>query len=281
MSSGHGTDRFTYRYYNDDFNERVGENSEAIKCVVDKVKAGGTAVVKKVLDLDKDRETEYQKAKGTETKTNKDEEVIESSSNKKIKSSPKEILAENIPQYKKILVPHDGSEVSDKALAHAVYLSKISKAEIFILNAVEDLHEIAPTTISANQGAEGEGLVSGEIKTINKEAHFANSDYTTSTTSASTRTTDNSTKLDVTIQGHLTEMIQERIALCKEAGVEGHVSYRIQTGRAVDLIVNLAKEVDADLIIMVSEKLTSSIRGIMSSTRKVIDAVQIPVLRIK
>ena len=107
------------------------------------MKAGGTAVVKKVLDRDKDLKTEYQKAKGTET-----------SSNKKIQRSPKEILAQNIPNYKKILVPHDGSEVSDKALAHAVYLSKISKAEIFILNAVEDLHEIAPTTISVIAGSQ-------------------------------------------------------------------------------------------------------------------------------
>lgn len=164
------------------------------------------------------------------------------------------------------------AEVSDKALAHAVYLSKISKAEIFILNAVEDLHEIDPTTISASQELETEGSVS------DKEANFANSDYVTSTTSATTRTTNNSTELDVTIQGHLTEMIQERIALCKEAGVEGHVSYRIQTGRAVDLIVNLTKEINADLIIVVSEKLGSSIKGIMSSTRKVIDAVEIPVL---
>lgn len=244
---------------------KKSEAKEGIEDAVDKVKAGGTAVVKKVLDRDKDLETEYQKAKGTET-----------SSNKKVQRSPKEILAQNIPNYKKILVPHDGSEVSDKALAHAVYLSKISKAEIFILNAVEDLHEIAPTTISASGEPEVVGSASEEIQVTNNEANFATSDYGTST--ASTRTNIKSKELDVTVQGRLTDMIQERIALCKEAGVESHVSYRIQTGNTVDSIVNLTKEINADLIIMVSEKLGSTIKGIMSSTRKVIDAVEIPVL---
>ena len=40
----------------------------------------------------------------------------------------------------------------------------------------------------------------------------------------------------------------------------------------------MAKEINVDLIIMVSDRLGSSIKGIMSSTRKVIDAVEIPVL---
>jgi nucleotide-binding universal stress UspA family protein len=244
---------------------KKSEAMEGIEDTVGKVKAGGTAVVKKVLDRDKDLGTEYQKAKGTET-----------TSNNKVQRSPKEIVVQNTPNYKTILVPHDGSEVSDKALAHAVYLSKISKAEIFILNAVEDLHEIAPTTISASDEPEKVGSATGEIQATNNQANFATSDSETST--ASTSTNINSRGLDVTIQGRLTDMIEERIALCKEAGVESRVSYRIQTGKAVDLIVNLTKEINADLIIMVSEKLGSTIKGIMSSTRKVIDAVDIPVL---
>ena len=81
-------------------------------------------------------------------------------------------MAQNIPNYKKIVVPHDGSELSDKELAHAVYLSKISKAEIFILNAVEDLHEIAPTTISASGEPEVGGSASGNIQAPNSEAEF-------------------------------------------------------------------------------------------------------------
>jgi hypothetical protein len=33
-------------------------------------------------------------------------------------------------RYERILVPHDGSEMSDRALRHAVYLSKMSGTEI-------------------------------------------------------------------------------------------------------------------------------------------------------
>ena len=241
--------------------------------VMSKVKAGGTAVVKKAFDPDKDLETEYQKAKTTDNTT------IQSSSNKKVQRSAKEIIAANIPQYKKILVPHDGSEVSDKALAHAVYLSKVSKAEIFIFNAVEDLHEIAPTTISASDKptiAEGD-----ELEATNNKAYFAGENNTTTSTASGTtktKTTVGNNELDVEIKGRLTDMIKERIALCKDAGVGGKVSYKIQTGKTVDSIVNLTKEINADLIIMISEKLGSPIKGIMSNTRKVIDAVEIPVI---
>jgi nucleotide-binding universal stress UspA family protein len=40
-------------------------------------------------------------------------------------------------RYERILVHHDGSEMSDKALKHAVYLSKISGTEIVILHVLE------------------------------------------------------------------------------------------------------------------------------------------------
>jgi nucleotide-binding universal stress UspA family protein len=40
-------------------------------------------------------------------------------------------------RYERILVPHDGSEMSDRALRHAVYLSKMSETEIVILHVIE------------------------------------------------------------------------------------------------------------------------------------------------
>ena len=40
-------------------------------------------------------------------------------------------------RYERILVPHDGSEMSDRALRHAVYLSKMSGTEIAILHVIE------------------------------------------------------------------------------------------------------------------------------------------------
>ena len=49
-------------------------------------------------------------------------------------------------RYQKILVPHDGSIMSDKTLSHAAYLSKISSAEIMILNVIER-EVIPPSTL--------------------------------------------------------------------------------------------------------------------------------------
>ena len=49
-------------------------------------------------------------------------------------------------KYQKILVPHDGSEMSDKALSHAAYLSQISGAEIVVLNVIEP-EVIPPSTL--------------------------------------------------------------------------------------------------------------------------------------
>jgi nucleotide-binding universal stress UspA family protein len=40
-------------------------------------------------------------------------------------------------RYERILVPHDGSEMSDRALRHAIYLSKMSGTEIVILHVIE------------------------------------------------------------------------------------------------------------------------------------------------
>jgi nucleotide-binding universal stress UspA family protein len=52
------------------------------------------------------------------------------------------------PQIKKILVPHDGSEKSDRALRYAIYLSKLSRAELLILNVRDPLHYLIPASAS-------------------------------------------------------------------------------------------------------------------------------------
>lgn len=46
-------------------------------------------------------------------------------------------ILESRIRYERILVPHDGSEMSDRALRHAVYLSKMSGTEIVILHVIE------------------------------------------------------------------------------------------------------------------------------------------------
>ena len=163
-------------------------------------------------------------------------------------STPRTLDA--IPHYKRILIPHDGSEMSDKALDHAIYISKISDSEIVILNVLEHLEGSAPSSVSAT--LKGEGEAAGLDK--------ADRD------------------LEITVEGRVKQMIEDRIKLCKEAGLKSQISYKLQTGKPVDEIVKLSQEMNIDLIVMASSRITSSLGVIGSTTRKVIDNVKKPVL---
>jgi nucleotide-binding universal stress UspA family protein len=153
-----------------------------------------------------------------------------------------------IPKYKMILVPHDGSEISDKALNHAIYLSKVSDAEIVILNVLDRI------------GSKDSSAVLATMKRGEGEHDKAKSD------------------LEITMEGGVKQMIEEKMKLCKEAGVKSKVSYKIQTGKPLDEIVKLSEEMNIDLVVMASSRITSSIRVLGSTTRKVIGTIKKPVL---
>jgi nucleotide-binding universal stress UspA family protein len=153
-----------------------------------------------------------------------------------------------IPKYKMILVPHDGSEISDKALNHAIYLSKVSDAEIIILNVLDRI------------GSKDSSAVLATMKQGEGEHNKANKD------------------LEITMEGGVKQMIEEKMKLCKEAGVKSKVSYKIQTGKPLDEIVKLSEEMNIDLVVMASSRIISSIRVLGSTTRKVISTLKKPVL---
>jgi nucleotide-binding universal stress UspA family protein len=148
-------------------------------------------------------------------------------------------------KYQKILVPHDGSMMSDKALSHAIYLSKISEAEIVMLNVIET--EIIPPSALL--------------------AYFKSD------------TPIEKTKEDLRniIERGVKQMLDERIRLCKDAGIN-KISYKIRTGKIVDEIVHHSEEMDFDLIIMASSRITSKIRVLGSVVRRVLDSIIKPVL---
>jgi nucleotide-binding universal stress UspA family protein len=151
----------------------------------------------------------------------------------------------NIPKYMKILVPHDRSEMSDKALSHAIYLAKLSDAEIIILNVLERLEKTDSSVLATLKEGEDD---------------------------------KSSADLEITMTGEVKQLIEEKMRLCREAGVKSQISYQIQTGKPSEKIVKVIEEINVDLIIMASNKVGSSIRGIGSTARKVIDNVKKPVL---
>ena len=139
-------------------------------------------------------------------------------------------------RYERILVPHDGSEMSDRSLKHALYLSKISGAEIVLLHILEHVENIL------------EGAKEG---------------------------------VSLTTEGHMRQILEERIKLCKKAGVK-EVSYIIRTGRPADQIVSLVGERYFDLIVMASSRISSTIRIILgSNAKKILDSVPKPILVIR
>ena len=151
--------------------------------------------------------------------------------------------------YSRILIPHDGSERSDKALAHAIYISKLSGAEIVILNVIEHVKDTDSSALIATSSGSQDG------SNLSEE------------------------KLQVTIYGKVKQMVEEKIKLCKQAGVKSQISYKIQTGRPpLEEIVDVAHAMSVDLIIMASSKITGSIKVHGSITRKVIDSTNKPVL---
>ncbi len=147
-------------------------------------------------------------------------------------------------KYQKILVPLDGSKMSDKALSHAAFLSKISRAEIVILNVIET-EIIPPSALLA----------------------YFKSDISIEKTKEDLRNT---------LEEEVKQMLDERIRQCKERGI--NVSYKIRIGKIVDEIVHQSEEIDFDLIVMASSRITSKIRVLGSVVRRVLDSIRKPVL---
>jgi nucleotide-binding universal stress UspA family protein len=241
----------------------MAEIKDGIEDTGKKLKASVKAAASKVKDPDKDLKAEYVKEESKE-KSLEESQSAGSSTAKLSKLTPY-----SIPQYKRILVPDDSSELSDKALSHAIYLSNVTGAEIVILNIVKDIGKIQPTTISATTTTttkEERGTGEGE------EAEVA---AKRTTTAAAGGKKD----IQITIEGYAEQIMEKRIRLCKEAGARNQISYKMQTGKnLVEEILNLSENMNIDLIVMASSKVTSPILGLTSITRKIIDGSKSPVL---
>lgn len=146
--------------------------------------------------------------------------------------------------YKKILVPHDGSEMADKAFEHAVAIAKAFGAKLILLTVISE--NILPSVgLSTASPSLVQGVVSEVIAFAKKEAH---------------------------------DKLEKKAATAKEAGVS--VSHIVAMGHASETIINTAKSEEIDLIVMGSRGLTGmkKIRVLGSVTRNVSEHVTCPVL---
>lgn len=147
--------------------------------------------------------------------------------------------------YKRILVPYDGSEMSDRALNHAIYVAKMANAEIMIFHVMEN-DSIPPSALSAF---------------IKPDAGL----------------TDARERLRAAFEGAAARMLEEKVRAAKASGVNG-VSTKISSGKPVDAIVIESEANEYDLIVMASSRIASSIRALGSTARRVLDSTKKPVL---
>ena len=147
--------------------------------------------------------------------------------------------------YTRILVPHDGSEMSDKALNHALYVAKMANGEIVIFHVMES-DSIPPSTLLAFIKP-GAGLEEAreQVRSI--------------------------------FEGAVGRMFEERVQAAKASGIDT-VSYKITAGKPADAIVTESEVGEYDLIIMASSRIASRIRALGSTARRVLDSTNKPVL---
>jgi nucleotide-binding universal stress UspA family protein len=148
--------------------------------------------------------------------------------------------------YKKILVPHDGSEMSDHALKHALYLAKLSGAQLVILHVIES-EAIPPsallTFIRPEVGLKG---AKEDLKSTFEEA--------------------------------ARRMMDHRVRESKDDDGIANVEYITRAGKPVDEIVNESESTNYDLVVMASSRIASKVRVLGSNVRRVLDSIRQPVL---
>lgn len=175
---------------------------------------------------------------------------------------PTESISEFVlPSYKKILVMHDGKDKSNKAINHAIYLSKLSGAEILILQIIDDARKLEGTSVNISSNQES-SLSTSSSSTI---SHPSSSEV-------------NERHYEKNIEGDLINSMEEKIKKIEQAGCKSKVSYKFKMGNIVDEIVNEVNEMNYDLVILTSSHLNSWIESLFSNTRKIISNIHTSVL---
>jgi nucleotide-binding universal stress UspA family protein len=148
-------------------------------------------------------------------------------------------------EIKRILVPHDGNQMSDKAVSYASNLAKALNAEISLLYVIEEI-EVPATLLLGNDRV----LIERARRSIQKELEQNWNRF---------------------VQGKVKSLSEEKIG----------VSTDIRTGDAAEEIVKFAKENQVDLIVMGSrraEGVSKIVVALGSVARKVSERAFCPVM---
>jgi nucleotide-binding universal stress UspA family protein len=145
--------------------------------------------------------------------------------------------------YKRILVPIDGSETSNKALVAALQLAKDSGGRVRLVHVIEELAYLS--------GYEQFGGYSGELITVMREAG--------------------------------TKVLNDGMDMAKAAGVEAdNMLFDNFGGRLAEVVTDAAKQWNADLVVVGTHGRRGVGRMLMGSgAEQIIRLASVPVLVVR
>lgn len=148
-------------------------------------------------------------------------------------------------EINKILVPHDGNQISDKAVLYASNLAKALNAQVILLYVVEEI-QVPATLLLENDRV----LIERARRSIQRE-----------------------------LEQNWNKFAEEKIKTLSAEKIS--VSTEVRTGDAAEQIVKFAKENQVDLIIMGSRRLEGTSKIVValgSVARKVSERSFCPVM---
>ena len=148
-------------------------------------------------------------------------------------------------EIKRVLVPHDGNQMSDKAVLYASKLAKVLNAEIILLYVIEEI-EVPATLLLGNDRI----LIERARRSIQRE-----------------------------LEQNWNRFVQEKVKSLSAEKIG--VSTDIRTGDAAEQIVKFAKGNQVDLIVMGSRRLegvSKIVVALGSVARKVSERAFCPVM---
>ena len=152
----------------------------------------------------------------------------------------------------KILVPHDGSELSDRALNKAIEFAKPLKSDIIILHILDD--KLIPSeAIMSILGKKSSTVMDAKLQILN------------------------------IVRIGAEQLLKDRTEKVRKSGI--NVRFIVGMGSPAEGVANVARNENVDLIIMGSKELEkengSKLKALGSVTRRVSEISDCPVVIVK
>ena len=152
----------------------------------------------------------------------------------------------------KILVPHDGSELSDRALNKAIEFAKPLKSDIIILHILDD--KLIPSeAIMSILGKKSSTVMDAKLQILN------------------------------IVRIGAEQLLKDRTEKVRKSGI--NVRFMVGMGSPAEGVANVARNENVDLIIMGSKELEkengSKLKALGSVTRRVSEISDCPVMIVK